>query len=106
MPAVFCHTGKTHEGQSLIRGNSQRDPGQWQKLLNLIATDAPFYPYQDTGHRPKWFKLDGDNMKFKGYVAALPALLLTGCAMLPGQPTDYDRFCNVSGIAGGETPCQ
>ena len=33
-------------------------------------------------------------MKFKGYVAALPALLLTGCAMLPGQPTDYDRFCN------------
>ncbi|WP_227542109.1 hypothetical protein [Klebsiella pneumoniae] len=43
-------------------------------------------------------------MKFKGYVAALPALLLTGCAMLPGQPTDYDRFCNVSGIAShGET---
>ncbi|TXJ59195.1 hypothetical protein FAZ24_04575 (plasmid) [Klebsiella pneumoniae] len=43
-------------------------------------------------------------MKLKGYVAALPALLLTGCAMLPGQPTDYDRFCNVSGIAShGET---
>ncbi|ELS3177574.1 hypothetical protein R5D76_004204 [Salmonella enterica] len=43
-------------------------------------------------------------MKLKGYVAALPALLLTGCAMLPGQPTDYDRFCSVSGIAShGET---
>lgn len=25
-------------------------------------------------------------MKFKGYVAALPALLLTGCAMLPDSP--------------------
>ncbi|HBX8662387.1 TPA: hypothetical protein MII62_29695, partial [Klebsiella pneumoniae] len=43
-------------------------------------------------------------MKLKGYVTALPVLLLTGCAVLPGQPTDYGRFCNVSGIAShGET---
>ena len=43
-------------------------------------------------------------MKLKGYIAALSTLLLSGCAMLPGQPTDYGRFYNVSGIAShGET---
>lgn len=30
----------------------------------------------------------------------LPLTLLTGCAMLPGQDSDYSRFCNVSGRAG------
>jgi len=42
-------------------------------------------------------------MSHRRFIAVLPVLLLTGCAMLPGQ-SDYDRFCSVSGLASrGET---
>ncbi len=47
----FCHTGKTREGtKSLIRGDSRMILVSGQKLLDLIATDAPFIPYP--GYRP------------------------------------------------------
>jgi len=47
----FCHTGKTREGtKSLIRSNSRMVLISGQKLLDLIATDAPFVPYP--GYRP------------------------------------------------------
>ena len=47
----FCHTGNTREGtKSLIRGDSRMILVSGQKLLDLIATDAPFIPYP--GYRP------------------------------------------------------
>lgn len=32
-------------------------------------------------------------------IILLPISLLTGCALLPGQGGDYERFCNLSGAA-------
>ncbi|HFQ7030054.1 TPA: hypothetical protein ACHSMM_004495 [Yersinia enterocolitica] len=35
----------------------------------------------------------------KPLLTLLPVCLLAGCALLPGQGGDYDRFCNLSGTA-------
>lgn len=42
----FCHTGKTREGtKSSIRSDDRLFLISGQRLLDLIATDAPFIPY-------------------------------------------------------------
>ncbi|MBO1996782.1 restriction endonuclease [Staphylococcus epidermidis] len=93
---------KRAKAKSLIRGDSRMILVSGQKLLDLIATDAPFIRIRDTGHRPKWFILNRRQHEIQR-IRRRPACTAAG-APCPGQPTDYDRFCNVSGIAShGET---
>ena len=52
----FCHTGKTREGtKALIRGDSRMILVSGQKLLDLIATDAPFTPYPEEISIAPWW---------------------------------------------------